>query len=240
MSFGDKKIEKLLRKLKIKNIDEGLLNEALTHPSFNFERNIENAPNYERLEFLGDSVLRLSLSNYLFDKYPDYQEGKLTKIRSYLVSDECLAKIASSIGLGEYLIIGKHEVKDGGKEKESILACAMEALFGAIYKSLDFEAAKECIYSLYSDLDMDFGQILHSYNPKEILQQYTQGLNKDLPEYKVINEEGPAHKKIYNVGVFYHDEEIGMGNAKTKKEAEKNAALDALKRLNIQEEDNNE
>ena len=240
MSFGDKKINKLLNELKIKKIDEGLLNEALTHPSFNFERNIENAPNYERLEFLGDSVLRLSLSRYLFDKYPDYQEGKLTKIRSYLVSDECLAKIAAAIKLGEYLNIGKHEAKDGGKTKESILACTMEAVFGAIYKSINFEAAKNCIYMLYSKFDTDFEQILHSYNPKEILQQYTQGINKDLPEYKVINEEGPAHKKTYKVGVFYHNEEIGTGSAKTKKEAEKNAALDAIKRLNIQEDDNNE
>lgn len=240
MSSGANKIKKFLEEINIKNANEDLMSEALTHPSFNFERNIDDAPNYERLEFLGDSVLRLSLSNYLFDKYPESAEGKLTKIRSYLVSDECLAKIALSINLGEYLNIGEHEAKDGGRQKESILACAMEAVFGAIYKSLGFDLAKDFIYTLYSKLDTDSEKILYFYNPKEILQQYTQGLNKDLPEYKIQNEYGPQHKKMYEVCVIYHGEIIGTGTAKTKKEAEKIAAHDAIQRLNIQQEDINE
>ncbi len=226
----------LLKKLKIKKIDEALLNEALTHPSFNFERNIENAPDYERLEFLGDSVLRLSLSDYLFRKYPDYNEGKLTKIRSYLVSDECLAKIAVSLSLGRYLNIGVHEAKDGGREKDSILACSMEAILGAIYTDSGFDKANEVIYNLYSSIDIDINNILISYNPKEILQQYTQGLNKDLPVYKTVSESGPAHKKMYEIAVIYQNKEIGRGIAPTKKEAEKKAALNALCELNIKEE----
>ena len=226
----------LLKKLKIKKIDEALLNEALTHPSFNFERNIENAPDYERLEFLGDSVLRLSLSDYLFRKYPDYNEGKLTKIRSYLVSDACLAKIAVSLDLGRYLNMGIHESKDGGREKDSILACSMEAILGAIYTDSGFDKANEVIYNLYSSIDIDINNILISYNPKEILQQYTQGLNKDLPVYKTVSESGPAHKKMYEIAVIYQNKEIGRGIAPTKKEAEKKSELNALCELNIKEE----
>lgn len=233
MLFWDNKTKEFLDKINIDNINEELMSEALTHPSFNYEKNINEAPNYERLEFLGDSVLRLSLSNYLYDKYPFDNEGKLTKIRSYLVSDECLAIVAQSINLGEYLYIGEHEVKDGGRTKESILACAMEAVFGAVYKSVGYETAKQFIYSLYSNIDVEPDKILYSYNAKEILQQYTQGLNKDLPEYKIIREDGPAHKKTYEVCVMYHDEVIGTGIAKTKKEAEKLAAFDAVKKLNI-------
>lgn len=240
MSFAVKEIENILKRFKIKKIDEGLLSEALTHPSFNFERNIENAPDYERLEFLGDSVLRLALSQYLFDKYPDYNEGKLTKIRSCLVSDECLAKIAEEIQLGSCIQMGMHEEKDGGRKKESILACALEAFFGAIYKDLGYEIAREVICNLYSSFSIDTDNILFSYNPKEVLQQYTQSLNKDLPVYKIINEIGPAHKKTYEIAVLYQDKEIGRGQAKTKKEAEKMAALDAINALNIKKDDKNE
>lgn len=240
MLSAAKEIKKLLKKLGIKDIKEELLNEALTHPSFNFEKNAENAPDYERLEFLGDSVLRLCMSEYLFDKYPDYNEGKLTKIRSYLVSDEYLAKIAVVLNLGSCLNIGIHEEKDGGREKESILACSLEAVFGAVYKSSGFESIKEIIYNLYRSSDEDIDNILLSYNSKEILQQYTQSLNRDLPEYKIIKESGPAHKKIYEIAVFYHNNEIGRGKAKTKKEAEKIAALDAINKLNIKEENQNE
>ena len=240
MLFWDNRTKQFLNNINIENINEELMSEALTHPSFNYEKNIENAPNYERLEFLGDSVLRLSLSNYLFDKYPNDHEGKLTKIRSYLVSDECLAIVAQSINLGEYLYIGEHEAKDGGRTKESILACAMEAVIGAVYKSVGYETAKQFIYSLYSNIDVEPDKILYSYNAKEILQQYTQGLNKDLPEYMIIREDGPAHKKTYEVCVMYHDEIIGNGIAKTKKEAEKLAAFDAVKKLNIIQGEKNE
>lgn len=233
MLFAAKEIKNLLLQLRINKIDEVLLEEALTHPSFNFEQNIENAPDYERLEFLGDSVLRLCMSQYLFDKYSLYDEGRLTKIRSYLVSDEYLSKIAVSLNLGTCIKMGIHEEKDGGREKESILACAMEAVFGAVYKNLGFDKVKDIIYNLYSLSDENIDDILLAYNSKEILQQYTQGLNKDLPEYRIINEHGPAHKKVYEIAVFYHNEEVGRGKAKTKKEAEKLAAMDAIKKLKI-------
>lgn len=229
-------LNKLQDILNIKVTDVELLDVALTHPSFNFEVNNEDAPDYERLEFLGDSVLRLVISDYLFEKYPDYPEGKLTKIRSYLVSDEFLAKISFSLGLEEFLNIGEHEQKDGGRKKESINACAMEAILGAIYKNNGFEYVKAFLLKIYENQNINVNEILFFYNSKELLQQYTQAQNKDLPEYKVTNETGKAHNKTYEVCAFYRGEVLGKGVAKTKKEAEKIAALNALKKLKIVED----
>lgn len=235
-----KKIKELLNKLKIETADEFLFDEALTHPSFHYELNRENAPDYERLEFLGDSVLRLVMSDVLYERYSEFDEGCLTKIRSYLVSDNFLSKLALRIELNKYLNMGIHEEKDGGRNKESILACAMEAVFGAVYVSLGYDIAKMCIENLYSYVKLNPDEILYSYNSKEILQQYTQGINKDLPQYRTVNEYGEAHDKTYEVCVFYHGEELGRGKAKTKKEAEKQAAFDSLKKLNLLEETKNE
>ncbi len=171
----------------------------------------------------------------LFDKYPDYPEGHLTKIRSCLVSDKFLFELSPKIELSKYINIGKHEEKNGGRTKESILACSMEAVIGAIYKSSGFEKAKKYVYFLYSDIDIK--RIMLNYNSKELLQEYTQAQNKDLPEYKVIAEDGKAHDKTYTVAVYYNDKELGKGKGKTKREAEKEAALSALKTLKIAEVD---
>lgn len=234
----DRKEELLqfLEKLDIEKTDVELLDIALTHPSFNFEKNIEDAPDYERLEFLGDSVLRLVVSELLFDKYSDYDEGKLTKIRSYLVSDEFLAQLAQKINLGCVLKIGHHEEKDGGRKKESILACAMEAVFGAVFKSCGFEFAKTFISQIYSMIKVDVSMVLYMYNSKELLQQYTQGKTKNLPEYELTKEFGKAHNKTYEVCVKYQGDVLGVGTARTKKEAEKIAAFNALKKLKIVKE----
>ena len=235
-----KQIKKFIKILDINMTDEELLDIALTHPSFNFEKNRENEPDYERLEFLGDSVLRLIISEYLFDKYKNYSEGKLTKIRSYLVSDELLAKIAKNLNIDKYLNIGIHEEKDGGRDKESINACAMEAVLGAIYKNSGFESVKVFLYKIYNNMNIDCDEILYFYNSKEILQQYTQSKNKDLPVYKLVSESGQAHNKVYEVAVFYQGENLGTGIAKTKKEAEKIAAVNAIKKLEIIESCENE
>lgn len=231
-SARKKQLENFLKKYDIKKTEIELFDEALTHPSFNFEEN-RTAPDYERLEFLGDSVLRLVMSEYLFDKFQDFDEGKLTKIRSYLVSDEFLAKLAQSISLGDLINIGFHEEKDGGRKKESILACAMEASFGAVFKSLGFEKSKKFICSIYENFEIDVSMILYMYNSKELLQQYTQGKTKSLPEYELVNEFGKDHNKTYEVCVKYQGEILGNGEAKSKKEAEKIAAFNALKKLKL-------
>ena len=229
-------LEKFSEKLHIEKTDVELLDVALTHPSFNFELNLEDEPDYERLEFLGDSVLRLVISELLFDKYTNYDEGKLTKIRSYLVSDEFLARLALEINLGSVIKLGHHEEKDGGRKKESILACAMEAVFGAVFKSCGFVFAKNFISDIYSKIQIDVAMVLYMYNSKELLQQYTQGKTKELPDYQLVNETGQAHDKTYEVCVKYQGKILGNGQAKTKKEAEKIAAFNALKKLKIVKE----
>ena len=235
----ENELKNLLNILKIDTKELALFDIALTHPSYNYEQNITNGKDYERLEFLGDSVVRLVVSNYLYDKFSDFPEGKLTKLRSYLVSDDFFSKLAINFGIDKYLNIGKFEEKDGGRKKSSILACSMEAIYGAIFKTLGFEESKQFIYSIYDNSNIDVDNILYSYNSKEMLQQYTQKANKDLPEYKIIEELGEAHDKTYKVSVFYHGEELGTGIAKTKKEAEKQSAFEALKKLKVIE-DNNE
>ena len=228
----EKELNEFLKKLHVEKTDIELLDVALTHPSFNFEANRE-AADYERLEFLGDSVVRLVVSEYLYDKYENYDEGKLTKIRSYLVSDEFFSKVAQSLDIGPLLNIGVHEAKDGGRSKDYILACALEAVFGAIFKSVGFDETKVFIVNLYDSIDVDIDSILYMYNSKELLQQYTQGKNKDLPEYRVVSEQGQAHCKTYEVNVFYRGEILGKGIARQKKEAEKLAAYDAIKKLKL-------
>ena len=175
-----RQLNKFKKLLNISDLDLELLNTALTHSSYNYESDNSELPDYERLEFLGDSVLRICVSEFLFDKYPDYDEGKLTKIRSTLVSDRFISILADKISLKNYLNMGIHEEKDGGREKESINACAFEAVLGAIYKTAGFEEAKNFIYRMYADTDTNFDEIMLNFNTKELLQQYTQGLNKDL------------------------------------------------------------
>ena len=236
----EKELKEFVKTLGIENVELELLDVALTHPSFNFEVNIEDGLDYERLEFLGDSVLRLSISEFLFDKYLDFDEGKLTKIRSYLVSDEFLSGIALQIELNKVLNIGVHEEKDKGRTKTSILACAMEAVFGAVFKSCGFEVAKKFVLGLFEKQDFDIQKILYMYNSKELLQQYTQSINKDLPNYKLVAEMGKAHDKTYIIAAEYQGKELGRGISKTKKEAEKIAAYNALVSLKIVSENFNE
>ncbi len=231
-----KDLKKLYKKLNIKKQNDELMNEALTHPSYNFERNLFNEADYERLEFLGDSVLRITISEYLYDKYPNSPEGELTKIRSCLVSDKFLYTLGLKLEINKYINIGKHEEKNGGRDKESIIACTMEAIMGAVYKSNGFEQAKNFVLNLYSDVDIKKEML--NFNAKEILQEYTQARNKDLPEYKIEEESGKDHDKTYKASVYYHGKALGTGKAKTKREAEKEAALEAIKVLGITEDNN--
>ena len=227
------KIKNLIQSLNLETTDFRLFDEALTHPSYNMEIHRDKGYDYERLEFLGDSVLRVNAAQYLYEKYPDYDEGKLTKIRSCIVSDKFLSKIAANLEYYKYIELGLGEEKDKGRNKESILACTFEAVLGAIYLSCGFTKAKEFIYKIYDKENIE--KTIHYYNAKEILQEYTQCRNKDLPEYKVIAETGPDHNKTFEVVVIYHNEKIGRGTGKTKKEAEQGAARDAVEKLNINE-----
>lgn len=230
-SARKEKVKLFMKSLGVETNDFILFDEALTHPSYNTEPHLDKGYDYERLEFLGDSVLRLFSGQYLFEKYPDYDEGKMTKIRSCIVSDKFLSGIAYKLEYYKYIDLGSGEERDRGRHKESVLACTFEAVLGAIYLSSGFQKAKDFVYKIYSDSNIT--ETMHYYNAKEILQEYTQGLNKDLPEYKVTEESGPAHNKTFEVGVYYHEQEIARGKGKTKKEAEQQAARNAIKKLNI-------
>ena len=222
-----KELEVFLKKigLKFKNFD--LLNSAFSHTSYVYEQCIDRNESYERLEFLGDAVLKLSVSDILYTRYNNSSEGQLSEQRSAIVADKTIAQFAKKIGFSDLILTGKCEK---GKEKESILACAFEAFLGAVYleyKDKGYIKAKEFLVSnFYEDiLSVDY------INPKAQLQDYTQKYNHNLPEYVIIEETGAAHNKTFVMGVYYENKLIGKGSAKTKKEAEFKAAKEALSSL---------
>ena len=217
----------------IEIVTEDLYKYALTHSSFTKEHNLPENQCYERLEFLGDAVLKLTISDVLFNKYPDHREGDLSKIRSILVSDNTLADIAKKNGLQELIIMSKHEEKQGCRSLNSICACAFEAVLGAYYLDGKFNEIVEYIRKTFEPYIKDVEQHFEKFNAKAILQEYTQGLNKKTPVYNVINETGPQHKKIFEVEVRYNDEILAIEKGLSKKEAEQKCALSACKKLGI-------
>ena len=210
-----------------------LVEKALTHPSFTKENDINSLENYERLEFFGDSVLKLFTSKLLYEIYPEAPEGELSKIRSILVSDAILAQIAIQIGVDKLLKLGPSEEKQGGRKRESNIACALEALLGAYYlngKQTEIEKfIKDYVMVFAEDVDKHF----EKYNAKDILQQYTQGIDKTLPVYRTLAVRGPAHKPVFEVEVEWQVSVIASATGKSKKEAQQNCALAACKKLGV-------
>ena len=215
--------------IKIDNPD--FFKRALTHPSYTKERDIPYTENYERMEFLGDAVLKLITSQILYEKYPDYTEGDLSKIRSIVVSDSTLSKIAHDICLCDLIIMASHEAKQGLANIESVCACAFEAVLGAYYLDNKLQDLipflKKVLMPYIEEVDKNF----EKYNAKAILQEYTQSLTKETPVYNLINETGPDHSKTFEVEVSYQGKVIASGIGKSKKEAEQQAAYSACKIL---------
>ena len=216
---------------KIFGEKNNLVKIALTHPSYTKENNLNNLENYERLEFLGDSVLKLFTSKLLYEKYPESPEGELSKIRSILVSDAILAKIAVLIGVDKDMILGHAEEKQGGRKRESNIACTLEALLGAYYLSGKYNEIESFLGEYLMQYAEDIDKHFEKYNAKDILQQYTQGVNKTLPIYRTVEIKGPAHKPEFVVEVEWNGEIISTAIGKSKKEAEQNCALEACKKL---------
>ena len=221
----------MLEEIFGKDANKKLLKTALTHPSFTKENNLDDLENYERLEFFGDAVLKLYTSKMLYEMYPEYSEGKLSKIRSILVSDYILSKIAFDIGLDKLIILGPAEEKQGGRKRESNLACSLEAVLGAYHMSSKGKCIEEFLNKYLKPYTNDIDKHFEKYNAKDILQQYTQGIDKTLPEYKTLEVKGPAHAPIFEIEVFWHGEVLALGKGKTKKEAQQNAAYEACKKL---------
>ena len=223
--------------LTFENIE--LLNQAFIHSSYVRENNLDVSLCYEKLEFYGDAVLKLAVSDFLYNHFVDFSEGELTNARAEIVSDRNIFEYAKELGFSDLIILGKNERKQKGYIKESILACAFEALLGAIfieYKEDGYKKAKEFLYDNFIDDILSIDKKMLLINPKAMLQEYTQGRDKKLPEYIITNEVGKAHNKTFYVDVVYNNKVIGQGIAKSIKKAEKEAAFDALRNLNLIED----
>ena len=217
----------------IKTVDEGLYKKALTHPSYTQDLNLDHTESYERLEFLGDAVLKLTVSDVLYNMYPDSTEGEMSKIRSIIVSDNTLAQIAKGNGLSELIILSKHDEKQGARNLNSICACAFEAILGAYYLDGKYKQVRKYIEKTFTPYIKDVKENFAKYNAKEILQEYTQGLDKNRPVYRVVSESGPAHKRIFEIEVSYNGEVLAVEKGLSKKDAEQKAAYSACEKLGI-------
>lgn len=230
--FKDK-VSRLEKIFGIQSQDKNLLKNALTHSSYTKENDSNVLENYERLEFLGDAVLKLCISNFLYKKFPEYSEGELTKIRSILVSDNFLAELALKLGFKPLLILGRQEDKMGGREKKSILACAFEAVLGAYSLDGKYEELASFLGDTFDPWIQDIDEHFEKFNAKAVLQEYTQSQNKKLPDYHIVDEIGPEHDKIFVVEVSYMDEVLASGQGKTKRDAEQEGAYKACQKLGI-------
>lgn len=216
--------------------DVSLLETALTHSSYTNEMRSKGikALSNERLEFLGDAVLEIVISEYLFKFFSNYREGALTKIRQSLVCEKTLAKIGFSLNLGEFINLGNGDELTECRKRPKIVADALEALFGAVYldcQSCGKDKYKELILNLFKD------ELLLASNPradyKTLLQQLSEQDGSSFLEYKVIGEEGPEHNKTFTVCAYINNNEVGRGVAFTKKEAEMEAAKKALQLFGV-------
>lgn len=204
-----------------------LLAEALTHPSLAYETNRPHFDN-QRLEYLGDAVLQLILTERLFEMFPEFSEGRLTKLRSRLVSREALCQFANDMCLGEFLLLGKGEDTSGGRDRPSNLADAFEALVGAIHLDGGFPAARDFVLQHCADAVALLVENPGEVNPKGQLQEILQSINTASPSYEIVDQEGPDHQKTFTSRVHWQGLTLGTGTGSSKKEAEIEAALNAL------------
>lgn len=207
--------------------DKNLFHRALTHSSYANEHKKDKAVCNERLEFLGDAVLEVVSSDFLYHKYPEKPEGELSKIRASLVCEPTLAYCAADLELGSYLLLGKGEEATGGRERNSVVSDAMEALIGSIYLDGGFANAKEFIHRFILN-DMEHKKLF--YDSKTILQEVVQGEHENLT-YELISESGPDHNKSFTVEARVGSRVLGEGTGRTKKAAEQEAAYKALLKL---------
>lgn len=208
------------------------MGKALTHTSYYQQKEKKDINHFQRLEFLGDSVLNLSVSEYLYKKFPFFSEGELSKLKSVIISQPFLVKFANHIMLEKYVILGKSVDLVRGRGKFSILSDCMESCFGAIYLDGGLSPCKKIIIQFINNKQIDLlldGRIIKDY--KTLLQEITQKNQNCLPSYKVLKEEGLEHQKKFYIEVFINNQAYGKGIGKNKKEAEQVAAYQALKKI---------
>jgi ribonuclease-3 len=225
----------LERTLQYSFRDEGLLRLALTHPSVAHEKGLPLQTN-QRLEFLGDAVLQLSLTKELYEKFPSFDEGPLTKARAKLVNRRSLAERARQLDLGRYLIVSRGEEISGGRDRLSTLADCFEALLGAIFIDGGFSVARDFILRQFSTAFGQISGIPILENPKGELQELLQSVSSEAPRYHVVSVSGPDHDRVFECTVHHGGAELARGQGKSKKQAESEAALAALKELRRRKE----
>ena len=211
--------------------DRSLLREALTHKSFSNEQAEGTAPHSERLEFLGDAVLDLAISDLAFCRFPDLAEGELTRLRAELVSESGLARVARALALGEHLLLGRGEARSGGHDKDSLLADALEALFGAVFRDGGFSAASGVIGRLFNAELERAARRKAGGDYKTRLQELLQARSGRPPKYRLLEVSGPDHQRSFRVEVCCGEEPLGRGCGSSKKAAEQEAAREALEQL---------
>ncbi len=210
--------------------DAALLQLALTHPSVAHEQGVPLQHN-QRLEFLGDAVLQLILTHDLYEKFPAFGEGPLTKARAKLVNRRALAEKGRLLGLGEYLLLSHGEESHGGRERPSTLADAFEAVVGAIYLDGGFDAARKFIGRQFHEAFEGLADIPILENPKGELQELLQARSSEAPRYHVVSTSGPDHDRVFECTVHHEGRELARGSGKSKKDAESEAAKAALQAL---------
>ncbi|HMB41564.1 MAG TPA: ribonuclease III [Balneolaceae bacterium] len=214
---------------------EVLFKRALRHRSIVDNNKYESFETYERLEFLGDAVLDLIITEILFEIYPKENEGYLTKLRAKIVRGDTLCELSKNLQLNEYLEVGERASGQGIELSKSVLSDVFEALVAAIYISGGYRSAFEFVRRTVESY-LDFGEVVnHIDNHKSILMEFSQAEKWDLPTYKVISETGPGHNKTFTIAAFVNGKRLGEGRGKTKKKAEQKAAKDALQNLGIKE-----
>ncbi len=212
--------------------NSALMQEALTHKSFSNEQGNGTLPNNERLEFLGDAVLSLLVSQYVFREYPRFSEGDLTRLRAEVVSEKGLVTVARQLDLGAFLLLGKGEERSGGRKKNSLLANTLEALLGAVFCDGGFEAVRAMAEDLLRE-PIVRAACRKAGDYKTHLQELLQGRYGEVPAYQVLEAAGPAHQRTYRVEVRFRDRAVGTGQGHSKKAAEQEAARSALEYLKL-------
>lgn len=211
--------------------DKGILSLALTHSSYANEHKLGKFEYNERLEFLGDAVLEFFVSSYIYEKYPELPEGELTKLRASVVCEGSLAKKAHDIHLGDYLFLGKGEELTGGRNRESILADAFEAVIGAVLIDGGIDCAQKYVMGLMQNVIDSVRDSFMLMDYKTRLQEEIQKSSKEPVCYAIVKETGPDHGKLFEAEVSHHGQKLGSGFGKSKKEAEQNAAKNALNNM---------
>ena len=223
-----KDLKHLEKKIDYEFRDKSLIKQAFIHSSYANEIKLEKYESNERLEFLGDAVLELVSSEFLFKNSPKGSEGELTKTRASMVCEPALAHCAKKLDLGSYLYLGKGEENTGGRDRDSIISDSLEALIGAIFLDGGFTSSKEFIEKHVLN-DLESKKLF--LDSKTILQELAQGKSEQKISYRLVKEEGPDHDKSFSVEVRIGKEVYGTGTGKTKKSAEQEAAFNAIKRL---------